>query len=373
MRPVRQHAVSKVPGFDLTFSAPKSVSLLFGLGDGRISGRMRDAHDAAVRDALGYLERTASHGRRGHGGCERIRTTGFLAAAFRHRTSRAGDPNLHTHVVVANRVLGADGHWSALDAKAIYAQAKTAGTLYEASLRHQLRDLGLSWTVPHTGLAEIDGVPHAVRRAFSQRRQQIEERLAQRGLSGARAAQVATLETREHKQHGVDDDTLLGRWRERAADLGFTWGAIDELLRQGRDRVARPTSASDLSARLLSPEGLTARASTFGQRDVLRAVASALPDGAFVAEVKALAQQVLGAPEVVPLSASHGLTAQDVLRVRRPRARLVPLGASGAATRPPNCWRLSSSSSTTRSAAWGRAVCAPRLWPCRRRLTGARP
>ncbi len=160
-----------MPGFDLTFSAPKSVSLLFALGDDRLSARMRDAHDAAVHDALGYLEGTASHGRRGHAGCERITTTGFLAAAFRHRTSRAGDPNLHTHVVVANRLFGADGRWSALDAKAVYAQAKTAGTLYEASLRAQLRDLGLTWTVARSGLVEIDGVPHAVRRAFSQRRQ----------------------------------------------------------------------------------------------------------------------------------------------------------------------------------------------------------
>ncbi len=323
----RHSGTTKVPGFDLTFSAPKSVSLLFALGDDALSRRMRDAHDAAVADALGYLERTASHARRGHAGAERIRTSGFLAAAFRHRTSRAGDPNLHTHVVVANRVLGQDGRWSALDAKAIYAQAKTAGTLYEASLRHQLRDLGLTWTVAHTGLAELDGVPHAVRRAFSQRRQQIEQHLAERGLSSARAAQVATLETREKKEHGVDGDTLRGQWRERADALGFTEARIDELLREGRERRPAAVERDEVAARLLGPDGLTQRASTFGQREVLRAAANALPDGASVTDLEALAADVLTGPAVVPLAEQPRLRGQDVLRVRRPDPRLVPFGA----------------------------------------------
>jgi len=328
----RTNAASKVPGFDLTFSAPKSVSLLFALGDDALSQRMRDAHDAAVADALGYLERTASHGRRGHAGAERITTTGFVAAVFRHRTSRAGDPNLHSHAVIANRVLGSDGRWSALDAKAIYAQAKTAGTLYEASLRHELRDLGLSWTVATSGLAEIDGVPHAVRRAFSQRRQMIEQHLSERGLSSARAAQVATLETREKKDHGVDADTLVGRWHERAAELGFTPGVIDALLREGRERIAQVREpAADVAARLLSPVGLTERSSSFGEREVLRAVANALPDGASVADVEKIAARLLAAPEVVPLSPQElQLRGQDVLRVRRTgtRSQRVPFGAS---------------------------------------------
>ena len=323
------HAVGKVPGFDLTFSAPKSVSLLFALGDEQLTRRMREAHDAAVADALGYLERTAGHGRRGHAGAERIATTGFVAALFRHRTSRAGDPNLHTHAVVANRVNGIDGRWSALDAKAIYAQAKTAGTLCETSLRHELRDLGLTWTVAASGLAEIDGVPYDVRRAFSQRRQQIEQHLTEMGLSSAKAAQVATLETRSRKDHGVDPDTLVGRWRQRAADLGFTPAVIRELLRDGRDRVVRD-GTDDALARLLGPTGLTERSSSFGEREVLRAVANALPDGATVAQVEALAARLLASPEVVVLSPQElRLRGQDVLRVGGPgRSRLVPFGAS---------------------------------------------
>jgi len=325
----RQQATGKVPGFDLTFSAPKSVSLLFALSDADLSRRMRDAHDAAVLDAFAYLERTASHGRRGHGGAERIPTTGFVGAVFRHRTSRAGDPNLHSHVVVANRVLGADGQWTALDARALYVQAKTAGTLYQASLRHQLRDLGLTWTVAPSGLAELDAVPADVRRAFSQRRVQIEQHMAARGLTRGRPAQTAALDTRAGKDATVDPDNLRHRWRERATALGFGNEGIAELLRRGRERP-RWEQEQDLSV-LLSARGLTAQASSFGERDVLRAVAKALQDGASVADVESRAAELLCGDGVVPLSPQEiALRGQDVLRRRTGTSsgRLVPMGVS---------------------------------------------
>src|SRR3954465_11073723 len=82
----------RVPGFDITFSAPKSVSVLFGLGDERLQRAIRSAHDEAVADALGYLERVAARGRRKRGGLEMVEGHGLIAAGFRHRTSRAGDP-----------------------------------------------------------------------------------------------------------------------------------------------------------------------------------------------------------------------------------------------------------------------------------------
>jgi conjugative relaxase-like TrwC/TraI family protein len=99
----------RVPGFDLTFSAPKSVSVLFGVGDDELRGAIQDAHDQAVVEALRYVEREAGMTRRGAGGTDVIAGRGLIGAAFRHRTSRAGNPQLHTHVLVANRVLGATG------------------------------------------------------------------------------------------------------------------------------------------------------------------------------------------------------------------------------------------------------------------------
>jgi conjugative relaxase-like TrwC/TraI family protein len=103
-----RHAATRVPGFDLTFSAPKSVSVLFGIGDERMRRVIRIAHDRAVADALGYVERECAVTRRGAGGVHSIPGRGLVAAAFRHRTSRAGDPQLHTHVLIANLTLGAD-------------------------------------------------------------------------------------------------------------------------------------------------------------------------------------------------------------------------------------------------------------------------
>jgi conjugative relaxase-like TrwC/TraI family protein len=136
----------RVPGFDLTFSAPKSVSLVWALSqDQEVAAAVVEAHDAAVRAAIGWLEAEGCFGRRGRQGPQRTKGSGFVAAAFRHRTSRAGDPQLHTHVLVANLVHGEDGRWSALDARHVYALAKTAGTLYRSELRDRLtRTLGVA-------------------------------------------------------------------------------------------------------------------------------------------------------------------------------------------------------------------------------------
>jgi conjugative relaxase-like TrwC/TraI family protein len=115
----------RVPGFDLTFRAPKSVSLLHALGPKEASNEVVSAHGAAVQAAIAYLEREASAARRGKGGKNKIASKGFIGAAFRHRTSRVGDPLLHTHVLVANLIKGEDDRWGALDARRLYVHAKT--------------------------------------------------------------------------------------------------------------------------------------------------------------------------------------------------------------------------------------------------------
>jgi TrwC relaxase len=120
------HANSRVDvrraGIDVTVSAPKSVSILYGLGPPEVAAAVRQAHQTAVGEALGYLESVAGHGLRGHHGdgrrATRIGTGGWIVAAFEHRTSRAGDPQLHTHLVVPNLLRGTDGKWSAVDSRA---------------------------------------------------------------------------------------------------------------------------------------------------------------------------------------------------------------------------------------------------------------
>jgi conjugative relaxase-like TrwC/TraI family protein len=112
-----------VSAFDLTFSAPKSVSVLFAIGEPTLAGALVEAHESAVSAALGYLEREACRVRRGRGGVRHEAGAGFVAAAYRHRMSRAEDPQLHTHVVAANMARGADGRWTALDATPVYQHA----------------------------------------------------------------------------------------------------------------------------------------------------------------------------------------------------------------------------------------------------------
>jgi conjugative relaxase-like TrwC/TraI family protein len=229
---VADHA-RRVPGFDLTFSAPKSVSVLFGLGDEPLRRTIRSEHEAAVEETIAYMQRVAARGRRGRGGKVLIEGEGFVAAGFRHRTSRAGDPQLHTHVLVATLVEGHDGRWSASDGRGIYQHAKTAGYLYEAALRERLtRRLGVEWTPARNGIADIEGVPASVLRTFSRRRAEVEAERRRRGESSAAAARMATLATRRRKDYGVVPDELMGEWRTRAARLGFDRASLRAL--QGR-------------------------------------------------------------------------------------------------------------------------------------------
>ncbi len=306
----------RTPGFDLTFSAPKSVSVLWGLAGESVSERVQEAHDIAVGQAMRFVEERVAFTRRGHDGVERISTTGLTAAAFRHRCSRAGDPALHTHCVVANVVLGTDGRWSSLDARLLFAWGKTAGYLYQATLRKELvRRLGVEWGEVHRGTAEVDGVAPEVCRVFSQRRQEIEARMEAMGGSSAKAAQIATLDTRRSKEYGVDGTTLHDRWRARGAQLGMTVEGLEAVT--GRDHL-RPLTDNDRSAiaeRLSSRTGLTERASTFGQREVIQAWCDQLRQGGDVADVLGMATSYLATPgQVIPLGKATELRGTDVIR-----------------------------------------------------------
>jgi len=317
----------RVPGFDLTFSAPKSVSVLFGLGDREVSREVRGAHEAAVAGALGYMERQAAVARRGHGGTQSVLGNGFLAAGFRHRTSRAGDPQLHTHVLVANMTRGPDGRWTALDARRLYVNAKTGGYLYQAQLRAELtRRLGLEWGPVRRGQADLTGIPPGVLRAFSRRRAELEQRMAERGERSSRAAQIAALDTRRAKDYSVAAESLGEEWGERARTLGLNPEHLRDLLGRTRARELDPGAVAAVEDELVSSEGLTRARSTFTRRDVVQAWCERLPQGADVEVVEALADKLLAGGRVVPLVADvRGLTHSDV--VRRADGRVVPATA----------------------------------------------
>jgi conjugative relaxase-like TrwC/TraI family protein len=218
---------SKVAAFDLTFSAPKSVSVLFAIGEPALAGALVEAHESAVDAALGYLEREACRVRRGRGGVEREVGEGFVAAAYRHRMSRAEDPQLHTHVVAANMARGADSRWTALDATPIYQHAKAAGYLYQAHLRAAVRKHlpWVRWGPVRNGMAEIEQLGPQVLREFSTRRRQIEERereLVAAGVEVGDAGREAIAhDTRGRKRYGIDTPPWRDVVRARAAEHGL--------------------------------------------------------------------------------------------------------------------------------------------------------
>ena len=216
-----------------------------------------------------------------------LRGDGFVAAGFRHRTSRAGDPHLHTHVLVANATRSADGRWGALDARHLYLHAKTAGYLYEAQLRAELTArLGVAWGPVVNGIADVDGIPAAVLDRFSTRRREIEAEMAARGVSSARAAQYAVLDTRQAKDYDVEPSLLHTRWTEQAAELGWNPDQLESVLGQACPAALTAERVDKIRSRLLGPDGLTRQASTFDRRAVLRAWCDQLPEGADISLIE---------------------------------------------------------------------------------------
>jgi conjugative relaxase-like TrwC/TraI family protein len=282
-----------VPGFDLTFSAPKSVSLAWALGGGGISAEVAAAHRASVEAALSYLERSACLTRRG-AAAEFVPGRGFLAAAYRHRSSRAGDPQLHTHVLVANATIGPDGRWTRLYHPALYEHAKTAGYLYEVHLRDELtRRLGVRWQEVRSGIAEIEGFSAEELRAFSTRRAEI---LAAAGEgASAREMQIATLTTRRAKERDLTDESLREAWRAKAVEVGLTRETIASRL--GHDLPGRTVLTTELIGR-----SATEHVSHFDRREAIRAVADSLPNGAPAREVEELADAFLASGEVMRIA-----------------------------------------------------------------------
>src|SRR5665213_3429236 len=216
----------EVVGPSDAFVAPKGVSLLWAFGADHTRTRISDAHDRAVGAVLDQLSTEACFVRRGAGGQELREANGFIGAAFRHRTSRAGDPQLHTHVVVPNLVRGSDGRWSAPDGRHLYQWQKVAGTLYQSALRAELAPLGLAWDVRRNGLSEVRDIPKTALRMFSKRRSDIEQAMEQRGSTSSAGAAKAALATRPRKpDSGVAVDVLREGWAEQLATIDIPDGA----------------------------------------------------------------------------------------------------------------------------------------------------
>lgn len=230
---------NSVAGFDMVFTPPKSVSLAWGLGDETLREGVQKAHEAAIGDVVNFLEDQVVMTRRGRNGVRQIDIDGgLIATKFRHWDSRSGDPNLHDHLVISNRVKGSDGQWSAIDGRTLYQWNVAASELYNAKLAEYLEsELGLvcvpdsskSGTSP---VMEIAGIDRSMIEHFSARRSEISaelERLTgeyveRHGHAPGRKAllelaQQATLATRPHKGEAKSLKDLHEQWISQAQSV----------------------------------------------------------------------------------------------------------------------------------------------------------
>jgi conjugative relaxase-like TrwC/TraI family protein len=233
----RRFGDSSARGFDATFSAPKSVSVLWALSpDPFVRAEVLASHDAAVDAALGWFERHGAVTRRGTDGVFQVDTLGVTAAVFRQHTSRTVDPQLHSHAIISAKVQDDTGQWLALDARFLKYQQRSIGWVYDAALRAELTArLGVTWVDRGDGVFDLACVPETLREAFSSRTQQVEVKLAElvrawsdahdgadpEPRTAARLERDAVLDSRPDKVHGFDPTELHAHWRAEAHAAGF--------------------------------------------------------------------------------------------------------------------------------------------------------
>jgi conjugative relaxase-like TrwC/TraI family protein len=227
-----------VAGYDLTFSPVKSVSTLWAVADPHIAAMIEAAHQAAVQDALSFIERHALFTRQGRNGAREVNVTGLVAAAFTHRDSRAGDPDLHTHVAVANKVQTLDGRWLSIDGRVLFKATVAASETYNTALEHRLRDrLGVRFAARpdmdpgKRPVREIVGVDPVLNQRWSSRRALIKDRQGEltaqfqrdhgrppTPVEALQLAQQATLETRNPKHEPRSLAEQRAAWDAQAVE-----------------------------------------------------------------------------------------------------------------------------------------------------------
>jgi conjugative relaxase-like TrwC/TraI family protein len=307
-----------VRAVDATFSSPKSVSLLWAFGTEEIAAVVSIAHVEAVEAALRFVESRAAVSRRQTGGVRvRAKSSGWVAATFVHRTSREGDPQLHTHCVIPNLVQRHDGAWVALDATALYRWAKAAGSVYQEQLRRRLSEqLGVAWGPDRNGCREMTGLTDQQLRAFSKRTVAIDAHLAANGGLPAdrkarmQADEAASVATRPRKDRTLTPARLHDRWAVEAEAVGLPTGdALLEAVRgQIPDRDLDRQQVLGLFDQLVDPEtGLCAHDSRFAESHVIEAVAAWGAGRLTVADIEILTRTFLDSDRVIRL-VNHDLS-----------------------------------------------------------------
>ncbi len=310
-----------VTAFDVTFSAPKSVSLLWAFASPEVASVASIAHVEAVAVALEFLERRAGATRQVVEGERQRISTGVAAATFVHRTSRDGDPQLHTHSVVVNLGLRPDGSYAALDAAPLYEWGKAAGSIYQEELRRRLGEqLGVECGPDRHGCREIEGFDGGWLRTFSKRTVAIDEHLAGAGpenpdpVMRMRADEAASLATRPRTDGTLTPEVLRERWQGEADDIGMPTGhaleaaVCDRTIPEFRPRL----EWADAVEALVDPEdGLCAHRARFGAAHVVEQLAALGAGRLHVETIEDLADAFLDSDDAVLLVDRTGRRAAE--------------------------------------------------------------
>ncbi len=309
----RRYNDESVRGYDITFSAPKSVSTLWALGDKHVAGESLAAHDTAVKAVLDFVERHATTRATVDGAVQNVDAQGLAIATFRQHTSRMLDPQLHTHAVVVTKVRSPDGRWLALDGRMLKCDQQALSALYHATLRSQLTHrLGVQWRLPVNGIAEIEGVPDDVLAELSQRTRQVEARLEEKldrfcatfdrdptPQERWRLEREAVLDSRPGKRQPGDRIDLRGEWFERIGGLGHDPGGVVDGVVGGLPASGRMTAEVQVAVADQALAALSESSSTWRPNELLRELARAVPTTVhespadLVAVLERLAERVL--------------------------------------------------------------------------------
>ncbi len=293
-----------VHAYDVTFSTPKSVSVLWAASTPEVQHQIEQALTVAVDAAMAYVEDRGFWVRQGRGA---ERGEGMVAAAYRHNTSRALEPQLHEHVVVANLALDASkpGGVRAVDARGLLAHATPAGHLANAVLRRELTArIGVEWAPAEPGqISEIQGVPVAAMRAMSTRRAEVVDLAEEVGAFTIRGRQMAALATRAAKDDGVDEAELREGWRTTLTEHGLSAELAAELT--PGPTLVREVDVGELFARLSDVEsGVVGERAVFDRRHVLAWIADVAGGDLPAGQIGALTDRWL-AEHAVPLEVTN--------------------------------------------------------------------
>lgn len=300
-------------GVDLTLSAPKSVSIAWATGTPDLRAMIEKAQDLAVARTLARAERLAL-GQRGKGGIEAERVK-LVASAYRHGSSREGDMQIHTHLLLANLAQRADGSWGSCDLGPLLSHKLGLGAMYRAELSSSLLEMGLQ--IERDGSSfRLTAIPEAADAEFSRRRQQIEQAMKEHGTTGAKAAGMAALATRKNKEI-TDTDSLMQDWRERAAQHGVTAESIEAARTQAR-ALAQAQDAGAATQQEPAPPLVYDRAEVFG---ALTWGESTFDEAAIWREVAVAAQGVPGmGADAIELEVASLMQDHELVRLRtKPR------------------------------------------------------